>query len=128
MSYHFSKIISGQWDEVKALVTAKLQEEGFGIITEIDMKNTFKNKLDIDFKPYTILGACIPSFAHQAVSTERHIGTMLPCNVVLQEDEEGKIEVTAVDPVASMMAVKNEDLAKIAGEVTDKLKKVIESL
>ncbi|MDX1602605.1 MAG: DUF302 domain-containing protein, partial [Salinimicrobium sediminis] len=104
------------------------KEEGFGILTEIDVKETFKKKLDVDFRKYRILGACNPQLAHKAISAESKIGTMLPCNVIVQETQNGKTEVSAVDPVASMSAVENKDLGGIAGEVREKLKTVIERL
>jgi len=102
-----------------------LKKEGFGVLTEIDVKDTFKKKLDIDFKKYRILGACNPNFAHKAISAEDKIGTMLPCNVIVEEHEDGRVEVTAVDPLASMQAVKNDALEPIATQVRDSLKKVI---
>ncbi len=128
MAYYFSKIVNYNFDTAIARLTEELKKEGFGIITEIDMKETFKKKLDIDFKKYRILGACNPHFALKAVKLEDNIGTMLPCNVIVQEHENGTVEVTAVDPAASMTAVKNNDLIKIAAQVGEKLSKVIESL
>jgi len=109
-------------------VTKELKEEDFGILTEIDVKETFKKKLDVDFRKYRILGACNPKMAHQAISAESKIGTMLPCNVIVQETEDGKTEVSAVDPVASMSAVENHKLGDIAQDVRSKLKTVIERL
>ncbi|MGO4918022.1 DUF302 domain-containing protein [Maribacter spongiicola] len=105
-----------------------LQKEGFGVLTEIDMKATLKNKLDVDFHNYKILGACNPSLAYEALNAEDKIGTMLPCNVILQEKEQNFIEIAAVDPAASMKAVNNEALIKIAETVREKLKKVIENI
>lgn len=105
-----------------------MKKEGFGILTEIDVKETFKKKLDVDFRKYKISGACNPHFAHQALLAEDHMGTMLPCNVIVQEREKGKVEVTAVDPVASMMAVKNAKLEDVANEVREKLKRVIHNI
>ena len=128
MNYHFSKIVNTDFDSAIDKVTEELQKEGFGILTEIDVKETLKKKLDVDFKKYRILGACNPSFAHQALQAEDKIGTMLPCNVVVQEHENGEVEVSAVDPVASMTAVENESLGAIAGQVREKLKRVIENL
>ncbi|NJY61616.1 DUF302 domain-containing protein [Salinimicrobium sp. CDJ15-81-2] len=128
MSYYFSKVLDTSFDEAIDKVTKELKEEGFGILTEIDVKETFKKKLDLDFRKYRILGACNPQMAHKAISAESRIGTMLPCNVIVQENENGKTEVSAVDPVASMSAVENKDLAGIAGEVREKLKTVIERL
>jgi uncharacterized protein (DUF302 family) len=128
MSYYFTKIINASFDEAIDMVTKELKDEGFGILTEIDVKATFKKKLDIDFRKYRILGACNPKMAHQAISAESKIGTMLPCNVIVQETADGKIEISAVDPVASMSAVENESLGGIAQEVRSKLKAVIDRL
>lgn len=128
MSYYFTKVLNDSFEEAIDKVTKELKEEGFGILTEIDFKETFKKKLDVDFRKYRILGACNPKMAHQAISAESKIGTMLPCNVIVQELENGKTEVSAVDPVASMTAVKNEELGSIAKEVRSKLKTVIERL
>ncbi|PRX43071.1 DUF302 domain-containing protein [Salegentibacter salegens] len=128
MSYYFSKILNDSFEEAIDKVTKELKEEGFGILTEIDVKETFKKKLDVDFRKYRILGACNPKMAHQAISAESKIGTMLPCNVIVQETEDGKTEVSAVDPVASMTAVENNKLGDIAQDVRSKLKTVIERL
>lgn len=128
MSYYFTKTMNEDFDTVIQKVTEELKKEGFGILTEIDVKETFKKKLDIDFRKYRILGACNPQMAHQAISTESKIGTMLPCNVIVQETKDGKVEVSAVDPVASMQAVKNDNLGGVASQVREKLKKVIEQL
>ena len=128
MSYYFSTILDTDFDQSIEKVTEELKKEGFGILTEIDVKETFKKKLDVDFRKYRILGACNPTMAHKAIQAESRIGTMLPCNVIVQELENGKTEVSAVDPVASMQAVDNEGLAPIAAQVRDKLKKVISSL
>ena len=128
MSYHFSKILELSFDEAIERVTNELKEEGFGILTEIDVKNTLKKKLDVDFRNYKILGACNPPLAYQALQAESYIGLMLPCNVIVQETEGGKTEISAIDPVASMQAIQNEGLGEIASGVRLKLKKVIESL
>ena len=128
MSYYFSKIINEDFEKAIEKVTEKLKEEGFGVLTEIDVKATLKKKLDVDFKKYKILGACNPPFAYKALQAEDKIGIMLPCNVVVEENNEGKVEVSAVDPIASMMAVKNESLGSVAEEVRNKLKKVIDQL
>jgi uncharacterized protein (DUF302 family) len=128
MSYYFSKIVNEDFDQAIEKVTSKLKEEGFGVLTEIDVKATLKKKLDVDFKKYKILGACNPPFAYKALQSEDKIGIMLPCNVVVEENNDGRIEVSAVDPVASMMAVENESLGSIAEEVRSKLKKVIDQL
>ena len=128
MSYYFSKIMEGSFDEALKRVTESLKEEGFGILTEIDVRQTLKEKLDVDFQKYRILGACNPSFAYRALQTESKIGTMLPCNVVVQEISEGKVEVTAIDPVASMKAIENPELVGIAKQVREKLQRVIKIL
>jgi uncharacterized protein (DUF302 family) len=128
MSYYMTTTLNSEFDDAISLVTEKLKEQGFGVLTEIDVKQTLKKKLDVDFYNYKILGACNPPFAHKALMAENKIGTMLPCNVIIQEREEGKIEVSAVDPMASMQAVNNEELGGIAGEVRERLNKVIASL
>jgi len=127
MSYYFSKTLGVTFDEAIARVTDELKKEGFGVLTEIDVKETLKKKLNVDFHRYKILGACNPPFAYQALQAEDKIGTMLPCNVIVQETT-GGVEVAAVDPIASMAAVENPKLADVAGQVQGKLKKVIESL
>ena len=128
MSYYFSKTINADFDSAIAKVTEELKKEGFGILTEIDIKQTFKNKLGVDFRKYKILGACNPHFAHEALKAEDTIGTMLPCNVIVQEGENGKVEISTVDPVASMMAVKNDSLGNVAIQVQEKLSRVIDNL
>jgi len=128
MSYYFSKTLRIPFDEAVVKVTEELKKEGFGIITEIDVKETLKKKLNVDFKKYRILGACNPSFAYQALQAEDKIGTMLPCNVIVQETSEGKIEVAAIDPIASMQAINNPKLLDTAEQVRSKLKKVIDNL
>ncbi len=128
MSYTFNKIIDLNYDDAIEKVTEALSVEGFGVLTTIDVKATLKKKIDVDFRPYMILGACNPGFAHKALLAEPYIGAMLPCNVIVQVNENGKTEVSAVDPMASMMAVKNEELGAIAGEVREKLQRVIDGL
>ena len=129
MNYYFNKVLTGKtFESAIEAVTAELKKEGFGVLTEIDVKETLKKKIDVDFKKYKILGACNPHFAHKAITSEDKIGVFLPCNIVVEEQENGVIEVTAVDPVASMMAVKNEALTTLAGDVQQKLKRVIDSL
>jgi uncharacterized protein (DUF302 family) len=128
MTYYFAKTISMPFDQAIATVTAALKERGFGILTTIDVKATMKQKLDLDFRRYTILGACNPHFAHQALTAEDKIGTMLPCNVIVQETAPGSVEVAAVDPVASMQAVENAQLLPIADVVRQLLRQVIASL
>ncbi len=127
MIYYFTKTLNISFNEAIAKVTEELRKEGFGILTEIDVKETLKKKLDVDFRPYRILGACNPQFAYQALQAEDKIGLMLPCNVIVQETSEG-IEVSAVDPIASMASVENPGLADVANQVQAKLKKVIENL
>ncbi|MBN1447844.1 MAG: DUF302 domain-containing protein [Bacteroidetes bacterium] len=126
-AYYFAKTLDTSFDEAIGKVTAALKEEGFGILSEIDVSKTLKEKIDVDFRPYRILGACNPPFAHQALTAEDKIGTMLPCNVIVQQTDAG-IEVAVVDPKASMMAVENPALAGIADEVQQRLKRVIENL
>ena len=128
MSYHFTKVLKDT-DFGKAVekVTEELKKEGFGVLTEIDVRETLKKKIDVDFRNYRILGACNPHFAHKALTEEPRIGVFLPCNVVVQETD-GGVEVSAVDPVASMSSVSNENLSEIAGEVREKLERVINSI
>ena len=128
MSYHFSKTCSLSFEDAISKVSENLKQEGFGILTEIDVRETLKKKLNVDFRRYKILGACNPQLAYQALQSEDKIGVMLPCNVIVQERDGGKVEVSAVDPVASMMAINNPKLGAIATEVQAKLKRVIESL
>lgn len=124
MSYYFSVRLPGTIASVRPVVEAALNEEGFGVLTEIDVKATLKKKLDVDFPDYLILGACNPPFAYKALLAEEKIGVMLPCNVILQQ-KNGEVEVSAVDPIASMAAVKNPKLEEIAQEVRDKLRSVL---
>lgn len=128
MKYYFSKKLNTTFDEAIERTTEALKKEGFGVLTEIDVKATLKKKLDIDFRNYRILGACNAPFAHKALLAEDKIGTMLPCNVIVQESDGGSIEVSAIDPVASMQAVDNPKLPEVADEVRNRLKKVIDSL
>ncbi|MDA8241695.1 MAG: DUF302 domain-containing protein [Nitrospiraceae bacterium] len=128
MKYYFSKTLNTSFEEGLKRVAEELKREGFGILSEIDVKKTMKEKLGADFRNYKILGACNPSFAHRALEIEDKIGTMLPCNVIVQELATGQIEVAAVDPVASMRAVENPRLGDVAGQVREKLKKVIDNL
>ena len=129
MKYYFNTTLKGRsFEEAIDLVTAELKKEGFGVLTEIDVKSTLKKKIDVDFKKYTILGACNPHFAHKALQSEDKIGVFLPCNVVVEEHGNGEVEVSAVDPIASMSSVGNEDLAGLASEVQQKLKNVIAGL
>lgn len=129
MKYYISTIVRNtSFEDTIAKVTGLLKEEGFGILTEINVSETMKKKLDVDFRKYRILGACNPPFAYRALQAEDKIGTMLPCNVIVQELKETEIEVAAVDPLSSMMAVENQQLADIATQIRDKLEKVIRNL
>jgi uncharacterized protein (DUF302 family) len=128
MEYYFSKTLSGSFENAVQKVTDSLKEEGFGILTEIDLKATLKKKLDVDFYNYKILGACNPPFAYKALLAEDKIGTMLPCNVIVQEKIAGQVEVSAVDPAASMQAIENKELNEIAIEIRARLQRVINSL
>lgn len=128
MSYYFSKKFHGTFDEAVAAVTDELKKEGFGILTEIDVKETLKKKLNVDFRRYKILGACNPPFAYQALQAEDKIGVMLPCNVIVQELAENEIEVSAIDPISSMQAVQNPQLEPVAKQVQAKLRNVIDNL
>ena len=128
MAYHFSKALDLPFDQAVARVVETLKREGFGILTDIDVKATMKAKLGKEFRPYRILGACNPQLAHRALQLEDKIGTMLPCNVIVQEHASGGVEVSAVDPVASMQAIHNPDLAEVAKEVRAKLKRTIDEL
>jgi uncharacterized protein (DUF302 family) len=128
MKYYFNKTVNGTFEDVIDKVTKELKEKGFGILTEIDVTATLKKKLDVDFKKYRILGACNPPYAHKALQAEDKIGTMLPCNVIVQEISEGVIEVAAVNPMASMQAVDNKKLNEVAKDITAMLENVIEKL
>jgi uncharacterized protein (DUF302 family) len=128
MDYYYFKITDLSFDEAIVRVTEELQKEGFGVLTEIDVKATLKKKLDVDFRNYRILGACNPPFAYQALLAEPQIGLMLPCNVVVQDGEEGQTIVSAIDPLASMQAVENEALGEVAEQVKTRLQKVIENI
>lgn len=128
MSYYYSRKLDMSFDEAIQRVTAALKGEGFGVLTEIDVKGTLKKKLDVDFRPYRILGACNPPYAHRALLAEDKIGTMLPCNVIVQEHDGGVIEVAAVDPVASMQAITNPALEEVATEIRTRLRRAVDSL
>jgi len=128
MSYYFSTLTDLNYEDAVVKTIEELKKEGFGVLTEIDVKATLKNKIDVDFPRYIILGACNPQFAHKALLAEEHIGAMLPCNVVVRENKAGQTEVFAVDPISSMSAVENADLAPIAQQVQQKLKAVIENI
>jgi uncharacterized protein (DUF302 family) len=128
MPYYFSRIIDLNFNDSVLEVRRHLKEEGFGVLTEIDVKTTLKKKLNVYFRNYLILGACNPPYAYKALQAERMIGTMLPCNVIVQDAGDGKTEVAAVDPIASMQAIDNPSLGEVAQEVREKLKRIIESL
>ncbi len=128
MQYYFNKTLTIPFDEAITRVIDELKKEGFGILTDIDVQKTLKKKLDVDFKKYRILGACNPPFAYKALQAESRIGTMLPCNVIVQETEGGEVEVSAIDPIASMQAVQNPALEDIAKQVQAKLRNVIHNL
>jgi uncharacterized protein (DUF302 family) len=128
MEYYFTKMLETSFDEAVQRTIEVLKTEGFGIISEINIHEKLKEKLGVSFKKYRILGACNPGYAHKALLMEDKIGTMLPCNVVVIDQGNGNTEVSAINPVASMMAIQNNDLESIALEITEKLKRVIESL
>ena len=128
MSYNINRKISGSFQEVITKVTEALKKEGFGIISEIDLKEKFKEKLNVDFRNYTILGACNPKLAYEAIQQEDKIGVMLPCNVLVQEHDNGEVEVATVNPLTSIGAVKNDKLESLAAEVSNKLEKALQTI
>ena len=128
MSYYFAKTISASFDDAVSRTREALKAEGFGVITEIDVQKTLKTKIDVEFRPYLILGACNPAMAHQALEVEDKVGAMLPCNVVVQERAQGSVEIAAIDPVESMQAIGNSALTEKAAEVATKLKSVLERI
>jgi uncharacterized protein (DUF302 family) len=128
VSYYFTKVTSLGYEEALVRVQEALKAEGFGILTEIDVRETLKKKLDVDFRRYKILGACNPSFAHQALQIESRIGVMLPCNVIVQELDDGRTEVSAINPNENMKVVDNPQLEKVGAQVAAKLKSVVEGL
>lgn len=128
MRYYFSKVLDGTFDAAIARVTATLKSEGFGLITDIDIAATFKAKINADFRPYRILGACNPQLAYEALQLEDKAGTMLPCNVIVQQIGPGRIEVAAIDPVASMAAIDNPELLRKAEIVRQKLERAVAAL
>ena len=128
MTYYTAKTVSGPVDEVAERITETLKQEGFGVITQIDITETLKQKLGKDFRPYRILGACNPSLAYEALEIEDKVGTMLPCNVIVQDVGGGKSEIAAIDPVASMQAIQNPQLLEKAQMVRDKLRKAVEAV
>jgi uncharacterized protein (DUF302 family) len=128
MNYYFNKTVEGNFEDIVQKTIEALKKEGFGVLTDIDVTATLKKKLDVNFKKYRILGACNPPFAFKALQAEDKIGTMLPCNVIVQEIADGEIEVAAIDPIASMQSINNPKLEEIASQIQEKLKKVIDSL
>ncbi|MDH7603433.1 MAG: DUF302 domain-containing protein [Melioribacter sp.] len=128
MAYYNLKIVEYSFDEAINKIFEELKKEGFGVLTEIDVKETLKKKLDVDFRKYKIFGACNPPLAYKALSKEENIGVLLPCNVIVQEKEDGKVQVSTINPMETMQAVGNKELEEIANEVSAKLKRVLESL
>ena len=128
MRYYIDKSLDLPFDEAIEKTTAALKEEGFGVLTEIDVRDTLKKKIDVDFRRYRILGACNPQYAYKALQSEPLIGTMLPCNVIVQETDDGRVQVAAVDPLASMQAIDNPQLGEIAEVIRGKLRNVVEGL
>lgn len=129
MSYYFNTVLRGKdFDAATEQVIEELKKEGFGILSEIDMSAAFKKKLDVDFKKYKILGACNPGFAYKALQAEEKVGVYLPCNVVVEENKTGEVEITIVDPVSSMISVKNDVLSTYSTEIQEKLKRVVANL
>ena len=128
MTYYIARTVSKPFDAAIAMLTDALHKQGFGVLTDIDVRETLKKKLDLDIRPYRILGACNPRFAHQALQIEDKIGTMLPCNVIVQQRDDGRVEIAAVDPVASMQAVDNPNLTAVAQQVRTLLERAVESV
>ncbi len=128
MSYYNSKTVSYSFDEALVRIPEELKKEGFGILTEIDVKETLKKKLDVDFRRYKILGACNPPFAYKTLQAEENIGVMLPCNVIVQEKDDGSVQISVINPLVAMQSVNNDALVPVATEVSEKLNKVLENL
>ena len=128
MSYHISKTLTPPFEQAITKVSDALKSEGFGVLTDIDVEQTLRKKLNVDFRPYRILGACNPSLAYQALQAEDKIGTLLPCNVIVQERDDGQVEVSAIDPVVSLARAGSPQLSELAETVQAKLKKVVDSL
>jgi uncharacterized protein (DUF302 family) len=128
MQYYFNKIVKGDFDDVVDRTVESLKQDGFGVLTDIDVKQTLHKKLGVEFRNYRILGACNPGFAHKALQAEDKIGTMLPCSVIVQETGPGEVEVAAIDPMASMQAIENEELGPVARTVRQKLQTVVERI
>ena len=128
MNYYMAVQLKTTFHEAIERTEAALKTEGFGVLTRVDVQDTLKSKIDVDFRPYTILGACNPALAHEALQLEDKVGTMLPCNLVVQQTGDGAVEVAAINPVASMQAIDNPQLKKAAAAVQEKLSRVIDSL
>ena len=129
MSYYFSKTVKGKsFDEAVAHVTEELKKEGFGVLTEVDVKSTFKHKLNVDFRRYVILGACNPHLAYKAIEVDPHMGLLLPCNVVVQEDSAGSVMVSIADPRAMFSQVENADLTAVVDEADARLRRVFDAI
>ncbi|MCF8259579.1 MAG: DUF302 domain-containing protein [Melioribacteraceae bacterium] len=128
MSYHISKKVNLSFDETLEKVTEELKKVGFGVLTEIDVKATLKKKIDVDFRNYKILGACNPNFAHKALTAEDKVGVLLPCNVVVQEWENGEVEISAMNPMEAMSVIKNEKMPELANEVKSLLEQVVSNV
>ncbi len=128
MNYYYARKIDGSFEDIIGKIKNGLKEEGFGVLSDVNVKELFKSKLDINFRKYRILGACNPVFSHKALLAEERVGTMLPCNIIVQETADGLVEVSAVDPVASMLAIDNDPLKVIAAQIGEKLVKVVDTL
>ncbi len=128
MSYHFTKIMNMSFDDAVASTKEALKRHNFGVLTQIDMRDIFKKRLNVDFRPYLIIGACNPQMTYRALRAEDKIGTMLPCNIVLQQQEEGRVEISAVDPVASMQAITNVEVGQVAQSVRSLLQRVVDEV
>jgi uncharacterized protein (DUF302 family) len=128
MEYYFNTIVNSNFDTTKTKTENALKEEGFGIVSQIDMQSKIKEKLGVDYKRYLILGACNPAYSYKALLTEEKIGVMLPCNILIIDKENGTTEVAAVNPIASMIAIENAELGLLASEITEKIKRVIKKL
>jgi len=128
MSYFNSKLVDYSFEEAIEKIAEELKKEGFGVLTEIDVKEIFKKRLDVDFRKYKIFGACNPSFAYEALKIEPHIGALLPCNVIIQENEKGKVDIAIVNPIESMQNVANPNMGSLADEVSNRLSRVLQNL
>lgn len=128
MDYHISKFVDYSYSEAIERATTELKKEGFGILTQIDAKATFKEKIGADFRPYMILGACNPNFAHKALLTEDKVGTLMPCNVVVQQHDDGRVEVSAMNPAIMGEVIGGEEMTKLATQVAAMIQRVMDSL